>query len=194
MNSVLRILFAPCALSAAGLATLGFLLVPTSVCAQDPAATALANRLKPGNVIEVTDGNGDRQTGTFRGFDASAIKVFRDGREVTIPDARIRKVVHRDSLWNGIIIGAASGAFAGMLGAFQMQSGQCTYLGPGGDGCDTGAGVIVGGIALGLAGGAAIDALRKDTVFERAARNGKVQVEMRVNEPSVTLKFAVQFR
>ena len=194
MNSVLRMLFPParCVWSLTELATLALLLVPTSLSAQDPATTAVASRLKPGNVIEVTDGNGNRQTGKFRGVDASAIKVFRDGREEAIPEARVRKVVHRDSLWNGIIIGAATGALGGLLGAGAVQL-ECGGIYVRRD-CDSATNVLLGGIALGLAGGAAIDALRKDTVFERTASNGNVQVEMRLNEPSVMLKVAVRFK
>ena len=199
MNSVLRLLVAP-TLPSCGIqvVALAILLVPASLSAQDPATTAMANRLKPGNVIEVTDSDGNRQTGRFRGIDATSIKVFRDGREETIPEARIRKVVRRDAIWNGVVIGSAAGTVSGMIASVQQMSGQCSLLGgygtaTGDNGCETSLGPIVGGLALGFAVGWAVDALVKDTIFEKTVSGGNVRVDLEPNKPALTLKVAVRF-
>jgi len=102
----------------------------------------------PGDMVFVTDRNGVQTRGRLLGLSPEAVTLGVDGQEGTIPSSGVGRVEKRDSLWNGILIGAVPGALVGMAGAGASCSPHCGRDVPLG-------GLVVGAIGAGI--GALID-------------------------------------
>jgi len=138
------------------LAAISLLLAFALAAAQEPVRdfSQLNTRLKPGDTIWVTDGQGRQVKGRINslapdslGVDAGGFRTFSAG-DVTMIHLR-----EGDSLANGALIGLAVGAVAGALVMVAV--------------CDGEAGCAPGGALLGAGAGAGIG------VGIDAARGGK---------------------
>src|SRR6185503_15188054 len=87
-------------------------LVVVAVLVSTPAAAQ-----QPGDTIFVTDRTGVQTDGVLLRNAAGGLTLLVDGQERLIPAAGIGRVEKRDSLWNGMLIGALPGAVMGMMGA-----------------------------------------------------------------------------
>jgi hypothetical protein len=161
--------------------------------------------LKQGDPIQVTTANGD----TLKG---DVLDVSRQGLELRIrtprPDAStpaaaqrrllendVRQILleHRDSLWNGTLIGLAVAAFPGVVTiAYGLAAANDGYTtGPE----VAGAGIVMLGIGAGL--GAAVDASihRRTTVYFRpsAPRVSRLSVAPLLARRAGGARVSVQF-
>jgi hypothetical protein len=154
-------------------------LAPIDACAQLIATSfeELPGALQQGETILVTTASGDRLKGDVLDVSTSGLELRirtprPDGNTPAAAQRRlvendVRQIVreHRDSLWNGTIIGLAAAAFPGIatiaLGLSATNDGYTT-------GAEiAGAGIVMLGIGAGL--GAAVDASihRRTTVYQR---------------------------
>jgi hypothetical protein len=67
-------------------------------------------------MIFVTDRNGLQTAGRLQRLSAEGLALLVDGQERRIPSSGVGRVEKRDSLWNGILMGAPPGALIGMAG------------------------------------------------------------------------------
>ena len=81
---------------------------------------------RPGDTIFVTDRTGVQTDGVLLHNAADGLTLLVDGQERLIPAARVGRVEKRDSLWNGMLIGALPGAVVGMMGAGASCSPHCS--------------------------------------------------------------------
>jgi hypothetical protein len=118
----------------------------SSAFGQTTGATfeSLLGKVQPGDLVYLTDMNGKEQQATIRSLASALMQVEIAGtsRELQAGDVRRIRVTRRDSLWNGVAIGAGIGA---SLGLFSSTVGECAPS----PGC------VVSG-TLGLAGMAAV--------------------------------------
>lgn len=91
---------------------LAFVCVPSSAFAQSPPEWTLGIRL--GKPLFVTLQNGERLEGVAGSVTAEGIGVATPIGVQTAKFSDIRKVERRDSLWNGVAIGAGVGAATGL--------------------------------------------------------------------------------
>jgi hypothetical protein len=161
--------------------------------------------LKPGDAIQVTTAGGDTLKGDV--LDASSsglelrVRVPRpDGstpaaaqRRLLENDVRQILLQHRDSLWNGTLIGLAVTSFPGIVTiAFGLSAANDGYA----TGAEVaGAGIVMLGIGAGL--GAAIDASihRRTTVYFRpsAQRASHLSVAPLLARTSGGVRISFQF-
>lgn len=120
------------ALFAIGTAVLTLSLA-SPVCAQD---------------VFVTDRNGQQTRGLILRTSASELTLLVDGKEQVVPSSQIGRIEKRDSLWNGLLVGAAPFALLGGAVAGASCSPHC--------GRDIPLGMLVFG-AIGSGIGALID-------------------------------------
>jgi hypothetical protein len=142
----------------------GLLLVaPHRSLAQAPATTLedLGRRVAPGAAITVTDQAGRDAKGTLIRLSPTQLVLKQDGRERTFPAETLAEVRHRqrDSLANGMLIGAAIGAVPFI---FLNVSSWCSDEGPN---CGGGYAWSAFYFGLGLGAGAALDALRTKQIL-----------------------------
>lgn len=153
------------------------LLIVLGVCLLCPSGTALAqapattleqlqSRVAAGQTITVVDSSGQKIRGQISGLSASELKLDADGKQRTYTSETLAEVrtQHKDSLWNGTLIGAAAGSIF-LIG--MVASDWCS------DEASCG-GSYAWGVAymgMGAAAGAGIDALRKGqiTVYRRSS-------------------------
>lgn len=128
--------------------------------------------LKAGQMVVVTDETGRETKGKVADVSPSSLvllelEITRDGREAwtakrTFANAVVRKIVLRDSLWNGSLIGLGVGAVPGVI----LGAGIATYCYNEATECSSLGALIAAGIAAAGAGiGAAIDGARNRVVF-----------------------------
>jgi hypothetical protein len=77
------------------------------------AAPAHAQELKPGERVFVTDRSGVQTEGRLLAFSPQELALLVDGHKLVIPASQIGRVEKGDSLWNGMLIGAAPFALFG---------------------------------------------------------------------------------
>ena len=96
---------------------LALLLVPGAVYAQGTESTWPGLHWKTSGLptVFVIDDAGAETMGKLVRFDPDAIVLMVDGTERRIEAARVRRIDKRDSLRNGIIIGAVFGLATGVL-------------------------------------------------------------------------------
>ena len=126
-------------------------------------------RVKPGREVWVTTNTGSLVHGEIAAISESTLSVRQQNRDVTIRLDEVRLVEGRDSLKNGLLIGAAAGAVSGGVLFGWAASTFCES-----DSCDgvEGVAVLLGaasGIAVGGLLGAMVDGLipGKQALFER---------------------------
>ena len=78
-----------------------------------------------GDAIFVTDRSGIQTDGVLLRTAPEGLTLLVDGQERLIPVAGIGRVEKRDSLWNGMLIGAVPGTVIGMMGAGASCSPHC---------------------------------------------------------------------
>jgi hypothetical protein len=112
-------------------------------------AEELGGKVNVGDTIFVTDRNGGQTGGRLLRLSAEGLALLVGGQERVIPRNSIGRVEKRDSLWNGMLIGAVPSALIGMAAAGASCSPHC------------GRDVPLGGLVLGAIGagvGALVDA------------------------------------
>ena len=114
-------------------------LAPMNASAQTVATSfqELQALVKPGDTIDVIDATGRKTKGRLGDVSASSFELLvrktgPDGREMFVPEARLFerdvqqiRLVRRDSLWNGTLIGFAPGAAIGMFILFVGAGCDC---------------------------------------------------------------------
>ena len=141
---------------------------PDTAVAQAPATSLreLQGRIAAGQTVTVMDISGTKTRGLLTGLSESELRLTADGREqtFTVEDLAEVRVQHKDSLWNGILIGAAAGS-AYLI--FLVATDWCSDEGPN---CGGGYAWSAAFIAIGAGAGAAIDVARKGqiTVYRRS--------------------------
>ena len=161
------------------LTSVGF-LTPAAVEAQaarppEPAAAQsfdeLRHRVSPGAAILVTDSAGHEFQGTLRDLSAISLNLFVDGRvhPFSAADVALVKQRRRDSLWNGLLIGAAVGTAPAVywLLADPNECGNSICMSD----------LVIGVIPCATLG-LVIDALiqKKVMLFRRASRSSRVDI------------------
>jgi opacity protein-like surface antigen len=141
-----------------------WLLLAAPASAQSRTPVQLSAPIPAGVRLVVTTVEGDRVSGRVRAVGADAVTLDTPSGPRTIPADRIARIIERDPVRNGLLIGAAVGAAAGLSFGMvvnmicESESGGC----PGVVMVLTGIGAVSGG---GL--GAGIDGLRQRTLFDR---------------------------
>jgi hypothetical protein len=118
-------------------------LTAVAVLVSIPAAAQ-----RPGDTIFVTDRHGVQIDGVLLRTAPDGLTLLVDGQQRLIPTDSVGRVEKRDSLWNGMLIGAAPGALLGIMAAGASCSPHC--------GRDVPIGALING-AIGAGIGALID-------------------------------------
>lgn len=131
--------------------------------AQGNTLAGFESRLQTGKPITVVTSAGQVMTGRLSTLSATSLALLVDGRLLTLAADDVTRVRQRqpDSLWNGVLIGAAAGAVYA-LSWFVRDPNECSGT-PCGSEFVTSAGL--GGLI-----GMGIDALIKRTVTIEVAR------------------------
>ena len=139
--------------------------------AQTPATTVceLPSRLTAGDRVIVTSTQQQTIKGTLQDLSSSSLRLLVDGHAHDVALQNVWRVERRsrDSLLNGVLIGAAVGAT--LFLKYYSENALCQ------GGCQFTSGAL-GMIGIGAAAGAGVDALitRHEMVFERRDRQLKV--------------------
>jgi hypothetical protein len=72
-------------------------------------------------IVHVMDDTGIETTGQLLRFEASSLTITTQNGEVSFDQRHVRTVDRRDSVTNGVVIGAIAGAVFGGLGAAMMD-------------------------------------------------------------------------
>jgi hypothetical protein len=139
------------------------LLARTATAQTAPALGDVSRVLRPGDHIVVLTEDGTRISGEAETLSAAALGVRTRAGLRTIPAERIGRLVVKDSLENGMLIGLATGASVGLVGGLfvnlicENETGGCP-----------GAVLMLTamGAGAGAAAGAGIDGLLHRTVFD----------------------------
>lgn len=123
-------------------------VIPPPPAATAPTPVAPGGKLRTGDTISVTDRNGVHTRGRLLRVSNEGLALKVDGQERMIPVSDLRRVEKRDSVANGVIIGALPGALLGARMAGLSCSPRCGEERPQ-------AALIFGAIGAGL--GALID-------------------------------------
>lgn len=161
------------------LAFIAVLASAAPVCAQDIPAWAVDLRL--GKPIFITLLNGDRIEGVGGSVTADGITVATPVGVRTARFGDIRRLQRRDSVWNGVWIGAASGAGLGIIAAVADANDDDYYT----SATEEWAAVVIGGALYGALIGWGVDALIKGrtTIFDN---QGATRVTVAASPRSVT--------
>jgi hypothetical protein len=96
---------------------------PPTATPQTPVA--LSGQVEAGDMIFVTDRNGLQTGGRLQRLSAEGLALLVDGQERMIPSSGVGRIEKRDSLWNGMLMGAVPGTLIGMAGAGASCSPHC---------------------------------------------------------------------
>ena len=144
---------------------LGSLLSPAIAYGQ-PAQPTLAfveNEVRPGETLLVTTSDGTRMTGRLRALTAASLAIETADGVRTLRADQVQRIVVKDSIRNGLLIGLGTGAAIGATGGLLVNA-VCVN--------ETGAcpGVVLFltgiGAAAGAGLGAGMDGLRHRTVLD----------------------------
>jgi hypothetical protein len=116
--------------------------------ATSQTAAELSSKVEAGETIFVTDRNGVQTGGRFLRLSPEGLALLVGGQERVMPLNGVGRVEKRDSLWNGMLIGAVPSALVGMAAAGASCSPHCNR--------DISLGLLVFG-AMGAGIGALID-------------------------------------
>jgi hypothetical protein len=146
-----------------GLLVVTLVLSSTTTFAQPPTVS-LPDDIHTGDTVVVSTLDGQSLRGRLESLSPAEITVLtRDGRRETLSAARVGRIVVKDPIRNGLIIGAGVGLAAGIAGAelvntiCENESGGCPSVF-----------FILGGIgaAAGAAIGAGIDGVRQRVALD----------------------------
>ncbi len=141
-----------------------WLLLAAPASAQSRTPVQLSAPIPAGVRLVVTTIDGDRVSGRVRAVTADAITLDTPSGLRAVPADRIARIIERDSIRNGLWIGAAIGAAAGL--SFGMVVNMICESESGG--CPGVVMVLTGiGAASGGAVGAGVDGVRQRTLFDR---------------------------
>ena len=131
--------------------------------AQTPAASfdELKPRLQPGASVVITDAAGGQVRGKVTAVSGTSLNVLSQGKPRTFAPGEVGLITsrQRDSLWNGLLIGAAAGTAPAIYWAIADPN-ECTGL------CMDD---LLVGVSVGTAIGLAVDAaMKKNVVVFRA--------------------------
>lgn len=85
-----------------------------AACYPDGTIVCVADDVRPGEKVFVTDVNGVQSQGRILRVSPSELTLLIAGKEQTVSSARLGRLEKGDSLWNGVLMGAAPFAlFAG---------------------------------------------------------------------------------
>ena len=163
----------------------------------------LPRALHQGETIQVTTATGDRLKGVVLDVSSSGLELRirtprPDGNTPAAAQRRlvendVRQIVreHRDTLWNGTIIGLAAAAFPGIVTiAWGLSAADEGYT----TGAEVaGAGIVMLGIGAGI--GAAVDASlhRRTTVYLRPTTRSTVSVAPLLSRTAGGVRVSFQF-
>ena len=141
-----------------------------SVSAQEPALTAALGQLKDGESIGIRQADGSRTTGRLVGATSTLLTLkTKDGRSLTVPLDRVRRVWVADPASNGLLIGAAIGGASGAA----IAAALCSIEDGSGSGCSAGTLLLVGvGAGAGAAIGGLGDKMHVRTVYAAGQDTG----------------------
>jgi hypothetical protein len=114
----------------AGWLAVSLVMVPAGAVAQPPAVQTpieLADRLRPGDDVFLTDRSGIQTRGRLLRISADQLSLVIDGDGAarTISAADIGRIEKSDGLWNGMLLGAVPAALVGMAGGGASCSPNC---------------------------------------------------------------------
>ena len=140
------------------------LLLARSTSAQTPPALGDVSRvLRPGDHIVVLTADGTRISGQAETLTAAALGVRARAGLHTIPAERIGRLVVKDSLRNGVLIGTATGATVGLVGGLFINLICSSET----SGCPGAILMLTAmGAGAGAVAGAGVDGLLHRTVFD----------------------------
>jgi len=152
-------------------ATAAVLLLATTATAQSFAA--LEKQTTLGSTLYVVDNAGEETKGRLVTLSDLSLTLQVDGARQQFALADVARVERqkRDSVRNGVLIGAAVGALAGFTLGKSLDSPACPRRGP-----ECGQGALIGtinGAFWGAVGGWIVDALvhRRETVYTAHPRD-----------------------
>ncbi len=185
-----------------------FVMVPFEANAQVVATSfrELQGLVRPGDTIEVTNTSGLKVKGRLGELTPSALellvrKTASDGREAFVPQARMSerdvrqiRLEHRDSVWNGAIIGAVIGA-----GPWLAFGTYAAAVGGGSCGSDSNVcpavALVAGPIGAGI--GALIDASKRkrETVYVQPAGqpSSSLQISPVLSKSASGIRMSLRF-
>jgi hypothetical protein len=139
-----------------------------------------------GKPLFVTLTNGNRIEGVAGSVTTDGVTVATPVGVMTVKFADIGRVQRRDSVWNGVWIGAATGAGLGIITVAADANDDDYYASAG----EERAAVVIGGALYGALIGWGVDALLKGrtTIFDAA---GATRVSLAVGPRSVGGRFSV---
>jgi hypothetical protein len=166
----------------------------------------LQDLVKPGDSLDVIDMTGKKIKGRLGDLSGSSLELLvrktgPDGREIFEPQARLFekdvqqiRLVRRDSIWNGTLIGFAPGAAIGMFILFVGAGCDCYTI-------ESRAPIALstmlfaGGIGALIGGTVDASIVKRTTVYFRLpeSRTGSVQVSPMFSKSGRGVKFAVRF-
>jgi hypothetical protein len=176
------------------LALLVVAMLPVKLASAQPVATSfdeLRRLVTPGETIYVTDARGAISKGKLAGLSAGSLQlqVDRDaGAPVSLAESDVNNIaVHRsDPLWNGMLIGFASGAVpVALIGAGASASAGEVAVVSAGYGC------------IGLLTGLLIDVLNKEKtpiyVHPRVPRSTRLRISPVGSSSGAGVRVSVEF-
>lgn len=125
----------------------------------------LTQSVKPGDVVAVTGLDQERMVGRVRALTSGTITLDAPGGPRTIATGSIGRVIVKDSLHNGTMIGLAIGVAGGAIGGWALGTLCANETGA----CPAGVAMIVG---MGAAAGAGIGAFADSMHVRTAYRAG----------------------
>lgn len=143
---------------------LALVAFPNTVLGQDQSLQDVRSRLREGEWVRIVDISRTPASGRLVSLDSGAFLLRKRGKSVTVPDNRVYLIqVHRRE-GDGVLIGAAIGAAAGLT----LARVECRDASERGD-CIRAASIVFGGSMA--AAGALVDHLvkRYTTVFDRTS-------------------------
>lgn len=125
-------------------------------------------RLAPvGETVYLVDAAGAERKARIFDISGSSLELTIDGARLVLRPADVTRVERRrkDSVWNGVLMGAGAGALIGFAGGRRLDSPSCPGAGP-----ECGQGAIIGatgGALWGALGGWVVDALvrKREVVY-----------------------------
>jgi ElaB/YqjD/DUF883 family membrane-anchored ribosome-binding protein len=161
-------------------------LTAHAVTAQPVASLdQLASVLTSQTSVDVTTTDGKRVRGTLASVDRNHLRLATAGREIDIRTDQVRKIEtrRRDSLWNGLLIGAGVGAALGLIPDYYDDCEECHDS-------------LYGSIAAGAGVGLLIDALRSSrrVVYEAPTDKSSTHVGVAVGRESIAVRATLRWR